>query len=230
MFVQDEISTEYPIAARHLKVLRSAVSAFLPEYSNLRSEGDGKPSLLIDKGGTTLNVRQLSDGERGVVALVLDLARRLSQANPSLKDPLREGSAIVLIDELDLHLHPTWQRTIVERLTTTFPKCQFIATTHSPQIIGEVSHDKIQIIADNRIFPPMHSFGLDSSRVLSEVMDVSPRNRTVEDLLGVLANLIDKEDFDRAREKLRELEDSLGPDDPEITRARSLMAFLESKA
>ena len=146
MRVQEALAQEQNTAKRHLQVLRSAVDRFLPTYENLRpaDETDEKSShLMINQGKIELAVGQLSDGERGVLALVLDLARRLSQANPSLDDPLREGHAVVLIDELDLHLHPKWQRQIVHNLTKTFPRCQFIATTHSPQVIGEVPHERI---------------------------------------------------------------------------------------
>ena len=97
-----------------------------------------KPQLLIEKQGAVIPVAKLSDGERGMLALVFDLTRRLAQANPNLDDPAAEGVGVVLIDEIDLHLHPEWQRTIVTNLPETFPRLQFIATTHSPQVIGEV--------------------------------------------------------------------------------------------
>ena len=143
MRAQEDLAKEQSAAKKHLQVLRSAVDIFLPTYKNLRPT-DEKPSrLLIDQDGITLDVGQLSDGERGVLALVLDLARRLSQANPSLDDPLSEGHAVVLIDELDLHLHPKWQRQIVHNLTRTFPRCQFIATTHSPFVIQSLQHGKL---------------------------------------------------------------------------------------
>ena len=103
--------------------------------------------------------------------MVLDLARRLAQANPGMEDPAAEAEAVVLIDEIELHLHPAWQRRIVGNLIETFPRCQFIATTHSPQVIGEVGHDHIQIIADGQVYTPAHSFGVDSSRVLEEIME-----------------------------------------------------------
>ena len=137
MRAQGVLAEEQDAAKRHLNVLRSAVDRFLPAYTNLRPTAEDSSRLLIDHGRIALDVGQLSDGERGVLALVLDLARRLSQAGPALDDPLRQGQAVVLIDEIDLHLHPKWQRQIVHNLTTTFPRCQFIATTHSPQVIGE---------------------------------------------------------------------------------------------
>jgi len=77
---------------------------------------------------------------------------------------------------------------------------------------------------------PSRSFGIDSSRILEEVMDAKPRNDSVEVLLREVFNLIDKEDFDAARKLMPKVELKLGPDDPEVTRARTLMTFLESKA
>ena len=105
MRVQEALAKERPLADRHLGVLRDAVYAFLPGYENLGLAEItpvvfGKPTtmkmprLRFDHGGTTLEIDQLSDGERGVLALVLDLARRLSQANPSVDDPLKDGEAI----------------------------------------------------------------------------------------------------------------------------------------
>ena len=91
-------------------------------------------NLTVKKDGCQLSLEQLSDGERSFLAMICDLVRRLVLANPLLDDPL-QGSGVVLIDELELHLHPTWQREVVDKLRHTFPNIQFIATTHSPFII-----------------------------------------------------------------------------------------------
>ena len=229
MRVQETLAEEQGAAQRHLEVLRSAVDRFLPTYRNLRPTDEKSSRLLIDRGGIALDVGQLSDGERGVLALVFDLARRLSQANPSLDDPLREGQAIVLIDEIDLHLHPKWQRQIVHNLTATFPRCQFIATTHSPQVIGEVEHDRIQIIADGKVYSPSHSFGVDSSRVLEEIMDSNPRTTEVEVLLSEVSREVGKQRYEKAREQLARLVERLGEGDPEVTRIRTLLDFMEGE-
>ena len=163
------------------------------------------------------------------MALALDLTRRLALANPRLEDPVSEAEAVVLIDELDLHLHPKWQRQIVHSLAAAFPKCQFIATTHSPQVIGEVPHDRIQIIADGEVYSPSHSFGVDSSRVLEEVMEADPRTKEVHELLGEISRLIGRERFERGRELLDDLVGILGESDPEVTRVRTLLDFLEGE-
>src|SRR5947209_3801718 len=184
MRVQESMRDERPAASRVLAACEGAVKRFLPGYSNLRLGDAERRQLCIDRGVTTIPVRRLSDGERGTLALVLDLTRRLAQANPRMADPAAEAEAVVLIDEIDLHLHPKWQRQIVGNLTATFPRFQFIATTHSPQIIGEVEHDRIQIIAQGQVYSPTHSFGVDSSRVLEEVMEAGPRTEAIQELLS----------------------------------------------
>lgn len=229
MRVQQALAPERPIANKHLEALRNAATHFLPECEGIRPSDGDPPSLLIDKGGTTLDARQLSDGERGVLSMVLDLARRLSQANPDLDDPLQEGQAIVLIDEIDLHLHPKWQRQVVRNLTTAFPRCQFIATTHSPQVIGEVGHDQIQIIANGQVYSPTHSYGVDSSRVLEEVMETDTRAQEVKELLSKLSQDVGRERFESAHGLLAQLVDQLGEDDPEVTRIRILLDFMEGE-
>jgi len=229
MRVQEALGAGRPAASRALAALSEAVARFLPGYTNLHVGGEDRQKLLVERGDTTIPVRQLSDGERGALALVLDLTRRLAQANPAMVDPAAEAEAVVLIDEIDLHLHPKWQRQIVGNLTATFPRCQFIATTHSPQVIGEVEHDRIQIIADSQVYSPTHSFGVDSSRVLEEIMDADERTPEVKELLSRVSREIAGDHFERAGEVLNELEVRLGQDDPDVTRARTLLDFMEGK-
>ena len=226
MRVQESLKSERAAAGRSLAAFKDAVSRFLPGYASLRIDSDERPRLLIDRGSTTVAVRQLSDGERGTLALVLDLTRRLAQANPEMRDPAAQAEAVVLIDEIDLHLHPKWQRQIVHNLTAAFPRCQFIATTHSPQVIGEVEHDRIQIIENGQVYFPTHSFGVDSSRVLEEIMDADPRAHEVKVLLTQIAQEVGKQRLDGARGLLAQLVDRLGEDDPEVTRVRTLLDFM----
>ena len=226
--VQDALKSERASSRRALATLDDAVSRLLPEYERLRVESHEPRRLLIDRAGTTVPVRQLSDGERGLLALTLDLTRRLVQANPELSDPAAEAEAVVLIDELDLHLHPRWQRQIVQNLTTTFPRCQFLATTHSPQVVGEVQHDRIQIIADGQVYSPSHSLGVDSSRVLEEIMSVDSRTHEVSRLLSRVARAIGKQKYESAHCLLSQLVEKLGEDDPEVNRIATLLDFMES--
>ena len=229
MRVQESMRRERPASGRMLAVCEDAVTRFLPGYANLRLVGEDRPQLCIDRDATTIPVRQLSDGERGILALVLDLSRRLARANPELTEPASEAEAVVLIDEIELHLHPAWQRRIVHNLTAAFPRCQFIATTHSPQVIGEVEHNRIQIIANGEVYSPTHSLGVDSSRVLEEIMDANPRTREVQALLSQVSQEVDKQRHERARGLLSQLVARLGEDDPEVTRIRTLLDFMEGE-
>ena len=210
-----------PIATRRLEILANTATRFIEGCTSLRAVDKPEKTLLLDKEGITLDVRQLSDGERGILALVFDLARRLSQANPKLDDPLRDGKAVVLIDELDLHLHPRWQRTVVEKLTRTFPNCQFIATTHSPQIIGEVSPDKIILLESGQ--PPYRrdqSLGMDSNWILRYLMDASERDPETKQELSCIADLIEDEQYDKATTAVETLRSTLG-EFPELVRLQT---------
>ena len=227
MRVEQTLAVEQPSAKRVLAAFGAAVSRFLPKHSDLRVNDEKPPKLLIDHDDMPLPVAQLSDGERGLLAMVFDLTRRLTQANPEMEDPAAEAEAVVLIDEIELHLHPGWQRRIVRNLTETFPKCQFIVTTHSPQVIGEVENDRIQIIADGEIYSPSHSFGVDSSRVLEEIMEAKSRTSTVQERLKRIGDEIDADSFDEARSSLNALIELLGENDPEVTRVRTLLGFLQ---
>ena len=227
MRVQEALRSERPLAGRALGAFEDAIVRFLPGYAHLRTDDSERPGLLIDRGRSTVAVQQMSDGERGVLALVLDLTRRLFQANPELKDPVADSEAVVLIDELELHLHPQWQRQVVRKLEMTFPHCQFIATTHSPQVVGEVPHDRIQIMANRGVYSPTHAFGVDSSRVLEEIMDAPSRNPGVEELLTRVSKEIGKQRYERAGELLAQLINRIGENDPDVTRMKTLLDFME---
>lgn len=226
MRAQGALAAETPASARVLDAFEKVVRRFLPGYANLRVSDEATPRLLIERRGVEIPVRQLSDGERGSLALVLDLTRRLAQANPGLDDPAAKGPGVVLIDEIDLHLHPKWQREIVRNLPDAFPKLQFIATTHSPQVIGEVEHDRIQVMGRGPVFSPTHSFGVDSSRVLEEIMDAPQRSPEVQELLDRLSRSVADKKLEDASTLVTELATKLGPDDAEVIRARTLLDFL----
>lgn len=224
--VQSALVSEHRMAARHVTVLRSAVRKFLPNYKDLRPDPESNSRLVIDHSGMTLDASQLSDGERGVLALVLDIARRLSQANPSLDDPLRNGEAIVLIDELDLHLHPKWQRTIVDHLTGVFPRCQFIATTHSPQLVASVEPEQIQVLTADEVLHPDRSLGMDSNWILRHLMEADDRPKSAAKAIQMAEALIEKGSFKKARAAIKMAKDK-GLDLPEWSVLEARIARLE---
>lgn len=218
---------------RLLGALNQVVEILLPGFSEPRVEAEAPPRVLIKKNGTEFDVRQLSDGERGLLALAFDLTRRLAIANPGLKDPVAEGSAIVLLDEIELHLHPSWQRKVLGRLMDTFKSCQFIATTHSPQVLGEAPPGSVWMleIEDGRVmaWKPDRFFGMDSNRLLEELMGADSINVGVKADLRKISELIDRDQFPKAERAITALEPKLGADHPELIRLRSLIAFITRK-
>lgn len=212
--------------------LSRAVRNFLPGVTHLRLRDTRPPRFSVRKQGSPLYLEQLSDGERGLLALVFDLTRRLAIANPSAANPLRDGVALVMIDEIELHLHPKWQRDVIERLGKTFPACQFVLTTHSPLVLGEVPARCVRFLEfgeDGKVVRtvPTEAYGMDANRILQEFMGARVRNRKVDDDLRTLFKLIDDERLDEARAAIAKLEVTLGHDEPELTRASSLIRFLE---
>jgi predicted ATP-binding protein involved in virulence len=125
-----------------LDAIDRAIRVFLPEFENVEVLIEPTLRLVVSKRGQQLDLTQLSDGERSLLAMMIDLCRRLSLANPELDDPL-QGTGVVLIDEVELHLHPQWQREVVEKLRLTFPRIQFILTTHSPFLIQSLREGEL---------------------------------------------------------------------------------------
>jgi predicted ATP-binding protein involved in virulence len=212
---------------RQLEAVRKAISSLLGnDLKDLRVRRKPWLRMTVQKGDEELIVEQLSDGEKSLLALAGDLARRLAIAKPSLPDPL-QGSAVVLIDEIEQHLHPAWQRKVISRLTETFPNCQFIITTHSPQVISKIRPDSIYILAkegDNIVTKrPSSSFGRDSNRILEDLMGVDERPSEIKEQLLELFRLIDGGNLEKARKLREELADKIGTDEPEFVRADILM-------
>jgi len=132
-----------------------------------------------------LPVSSLSDGIRSMVALVADIAFRCARLNPFLgKNATTDTEGIVLIDELDMHLHPSWQQLVLGQLTEAFPKLQFIVTTHSPLLVTAVKHQSIRILkwAEDEVTPsiPPFSEGATSQYALENIFDVTSRPEGLE--------------------------------------------------
>ncbi len=199
-----------------LEAIRKAMSMVFPDYSDLRV--NRKPqSLLITKNGESLKLSQLSDGEKCYIALISDLVRRLYIANPG-KDPL-SGEGIVLIDEVDLHLHPQWQLDIVSRLKTVFANCQFILTTHSPIVASDAPGKVYELIGGDAYETKV--FGKKSEDILSSTFGVSnPRNKSVQNDIELAYKAIYGGDQELFEQLLHSLTETLGASDLDVARLR----------
>ena len=219
---------DFDYRLRDLSTVRNAISSMLDDVSDPHIEV--KPLRLVVNLDTAQNseklaLDQLSGGYRAVLALTADLAWRMAQGNPHLDDPLR-SEAVVLIDEIELHLHPSWQQRILDDLMRTFPNAQFIVSTHSPQVLTTVEPKHIVELArkDGRIVagaPSGWTYGAEAGDVLSVVMGVKerPENRFTEalDRYGRLVSE-GRGESEEAR-ALRQTLDDLSPEDPALASA-----------
>ena len=169
--------------AHELEAVRRAITAMVPGVSEPRMEiGPTRFIVSVESESgeiETLALDRLSGGYRIMLALVADLARRMAQGNPHLDDPL-QSEAIVLIDEVDLHLHPSWQQRVLPDLMRTFPNAQFIVSTHSPQVLTTVKPEHIVELTregDGIVAygPGAPTYGAEAGYVLSTVMGVKER-------------------------------------------------------
>lgn len=207
---------------RQLTAVRVAIANFMPGFENLKVRRKPRLHMSIDKEGQTLNVLQLSQGEKSLMALVGDIARRLAMMNPELENPLR-GDGVVLIDEVDMHLHPQWARAIIQRLTDTFPNCQFVLTTHSPLVISDCKDVLVYSLDNGELTEVPSQYGQDANSVLLEVMDTAIRNERVASRLNDLLDLIQDRQFDKANALLAALRAELPANNLELTKASLLL-------
>jgi len=228
-----------------LQVVRFALQTFLEQltdisFSDLRIVRHSKdrkfpfrrsipnPTLVINKDNQDFRIEQLSSGEKSLLMLVTDIAKRLAIANPGLGVNAWQGEGIVLIDEIDLHLHPQWQRRVLPALTKTFPNCQFIVTTHSPQVLSEVPRESVFILEDGKLieYSP-HTIGRDSNSILYEIFGVKERPEWSQQKIDNCLRLIDDEKWNEAREALQELSDLLGDNDIAVVKTQTALYFME---
>jgi predicted ATP-binding protein involved in virulence len=209
-----------------LEAVRQAIYAFMPDFKNLQVTRKPRLAMVIDKNGKQLNVSQLSQGEKSLMALVGDIARRLAMMNPKLDNPLH-GQGIVLIDEIDMHLHPQWQRTIIHRLQTTFPNCQFILTTHSPLVISDAQDILVYDLEDQKITALPSLYGQDANTVLLQYMDTSYRNPVVTEQITQAMDAIQNNNLDKAQLLINDLRSTVGENQLDVMR---LIAMLKKRS
>lgn len=194
---------------KSLTAVKRAMLAMLDGFEDIHINR-APLAMKVKKDGKYLTINQLSDGEKCTIALFGDLARRMALANPDRESPL-EGTGVVLIDEIDLHMHTSWQRKALGVLKTTFPNVQFIITTHSPQILGEVddTFNLLYMFKDGKkiSLKSYKSFmGWDTNVILEEVMDTASVNQNIKRMLDQMYLYIEEKKFDEA-EKLADLLD-----------------------
>jgi len=221
---QRRIEIDEEEKSESFRLVLSAIRSCLFENEKLRYSLKHDSLMLTNKNGEIIPFKYLSDGYKNIISLVGDLAYKISQLNPELGDEaLNRTPGIVLIDELDEHLHPSWQRRIVANLRSTFPSVQFIVASHSPQIIGEVSHDEIILLNNHRPVLIQQSYGMDSNWILRHVMDAEDQNSEIKRLTEEIFDLIENDRFDEAKERVQEARRFIEGDHPDLAEASALI-------
>ena len=224
----ERIRDEADYVDRDLQAVRAAVEGFT-QFTDLRIRRKPSLRMTVKKNETELNVLQLSDGEKCLLALVGDLARRLSLLNTDKDNPLH-GEGVVLIDEIDLHLHPKWQRSVVASLERTFPNCQFIITTHSPQVVGELAPKAVLLLRDGKFLGHAErSLGLSSGEVLEELMEGEASNAEIASRLATIRVSLEEDDITSAEAALSLVRQKVGdiPQVLELQASINSLKFLE---
>ena len=210
------------------EVVRRAILRCVPRADDIWFDPDSK-DIFFSIAGNAQPSSNLSAGQRMMLAMVADIAIKMVTQNSFLVPPddlrsdedaslprvLAETPGVVLIDELDVHLHPRWQRRVANDLKTTFPNIQFVCTTHSPQVIGEVPPEETRgVRPDGRILPLAQAVGLDSNTILEEVMGAESETRATDQMLDEAERALDDGDIDGAKavlERLREFQRGTTP-------------------
>jgi predicted ATP-binding protein involved in virulence len=218
-----------PALKRPVKVIQDAVNAVLKpvNWQHLQySETYDKSLVLKHADLGVMKVSQLSDGIKNMLSMIADIAYRCVLLNGHLgEDAAKRSSGIVMIDEIDMHLHPIWQQSVISSLQEAFPKIQFIVTTHSPQVLSTVPKQCIRVLSTNShgeevaATPLADSYGEPSNDVLQAIMHVDPQPPVPEkQLLDELTSLVDQGEYQSARsqELLLELKQRLNGQHPQI--------------
>lgn len=198
-------------------VLRALGGVFI----DLRYDAASRQPCLVTAEHQVVPWGRFSDGYHTFVGMVADIAWRAALLNPHLGAQAADlATGIVAIDEIDLHLHPTWQRRVLRDLRRAFPRLQFVVTTHSPQVLGSARREWIRGLFRGATEAEIGASveGRDSNAILDDVMGASSRDLETTRRLEALFRLIDADD-PAARPLLEELGEQLGWDDTVIVRA-----------
>lgn len=207
-----------------LQSVKSAISYFLDTIENVWIDRSLQPPvMMVEKDGKDLNINQLSQGEKSLLALVGDIARRLAILNPSLDDPL-QGEGIVMIDEVDLHLHPKWQHDLIDKLVKTFPNVQFILTTHSPHIVSDRQDILVYSLDNGQLQTIGNVYGEDANTVLNDVFHVPYRTPEIDKAFNGIRRAISHKELESAESQINNIAKKVSSSNTELLKVRLMLA------
>lgn len=191
--------------------------------------------FYISSDAREVETENLPDGYRRLINIVVDIAFRCLLLNKGIhgENACEKTEGTVIIDEIDLHLHPTLQALVLKGLQNAFPLLQFIITSHAPMIMTSIPMDdknkiyKLEYSQDKGYeAKEIEAYGLDASTIIETVLGVIPRSKEVDERLKILFSLIDGDDYLKATEKLQEMREEFGDKLPELAKAEAMLNFL----
>ena len=186
--------------------------------------------------GRESNFELLSDGYRRLVNIVMDIAFRCALLNKAMfgDEAYKQTHGTVIIDEIDEHLHPELQVRILKALHNTFPKIQFIVSTHAPLVMSSVENTPENVVYKLEYKDGIYShkelntYGLDASTIMQVYMDQPPRDLAIDDEIKNIESLIDAEKYSDARTALEKMQERPGSDaNPELSKIEATLSFYE---
>ena len=212
---QEAIGNEEGHDAPGYTSVKNAMTSALPDSQEVWFSAKlGEPAIKW-RSNLVIPYSKLSDGQKAVITIAGDISRRAALLNPHLDDPVSETPGVVLIDEIDLHLHPRWQRRIMEDLRRVFPKIQFIATTHSPIIISAAKDAKVINLDANGSHEISQAYGMDVNWVVDIIQGAESQAPEIAALIREADDFIEDGKLDESRaiaEKLEILQNGPSPD------------------
>ncbi len=205
-------------------VVKKAVSNCIENCKDVYYSLEIKALVMQMTDGRIVRWNNLSDGQRNMLAMVADIAYRCINLNPHLGENALESVGVVLIDELDVHLHPNWQKKVVKMLKSTFPNIQFIVTTHSPLILHSLDlGDRIINLEDNQVYYNDNMFGRDANDTLLQLMDTKVETPFLKEYFEFIET--GKGKTIEALALRQKIENLVGRDYKELAKADALMLF-----
>ncbi len=200
------------------------------EVKTSRSQYNQSQTIVFSSKGSDTEFNLLSSGEKLILGTVLDLSFKCILANPQLENPMN-AFGIVLIDEIELHLHPKWQLNVINAFRTTFPNIQFFFATHSPLVVANCKNENLWVLNNRELIHATELgdeiYGSDVNKVLKVIMGTEERPSQIASLIEEIEKLIDAEAFDEKQVALKigKLEELITPNDPEITHLKMLAEY-----
>jgi len=212
-----------------LEAIKNAARNALEDCTDISFDFEEGRVVVDFEDDKSIPFEHLSDGQRTILGLFCDIARRAAILNPHFEGEANEKTnGVVLIDELDLHLHPRWQMNIIENLQKTFPNIQFICTTHSPILLRSIEKDKIIILEDGKQSDlDFYTKGRDINSILYDLMGVPKRTKEYEEKVDNLFGYLEDENIEKSEELLSELKSDYGEKDSIVQEAQILLDMIK---